>query len=1362
MAAVSPALLQTLGRFHVIVVHFPIALLLVAGLAEAWAWFRKRESKIAVPCLVLGTLAGLVSVASGWFHRTDGDWSGKAFTAHLYLGFATVIVAALTLALFAIRRWKPQASVTPFRIGILVCAALVAATGHFGGTLTHGDGYLTYFLHPENQPTVAAMPAHDQPTVAPLPISFPQDGKVTFARDVEPILQQTCLDCHGPAKHRANLRLDTKEAALKGGANGPAFVPGKSANSLLMKHVLALDGKKRMPMGHDPLTDPQIKILQAWIDGGAEWSESASIASADQKVHWAYVKPKRPEQPKVSDESWCRNPIDYFVMARLDKEGMKPSPEADKTTLIRRLSLDLIGLPPTPEEVDAFVNDNDPKAYDKLVNRLLSSPHYGERWGRHWLDIARYADTNGYEKDNPRVIWPYRDWVINALNRDMTFDQFIVDQVAGDMLPGATTEEKIATGFHRNTMFNEEGGIDVEEFRFKAIVDRVQTTSTALLGLTMHCAQCHNHKYDDISQKEYYQFFKLLDNADEPYMDLPDPTIAQQRREIQDKVDALQASLASKFPARDESIKWEVISPDVFATQGGSRLVLQPDNSLLASGKNSSKGEKYIIEATVNLDGVSAFRLEMLTDPSLPRGGPGRAGNGNFVLSQFRADLTEPDDKDGNHSTTQPTRIKIDRADADYSQPQFEVIKSIDDTFMNGWAVGGAVGAHTANFYTPDKLTGQKKLIITLLQKYKDRNNLGKFRLSIGRTPPPPTTQPTPADRENFLAKSLDKWEQSLKAKSANWTILDPGKFERFHGATITKLDDKSLLFTGDNFYREEYKLQYPTTQKSITAIRLEVLPDKELPKGGPGRNPNGGFLLSEFSGVASSTTRPATTQPVDIASASADISTDTVARALDGKKDTHWTVGVGGATPHEAVFKLKQPLEGFEGGTTIDLALAQNYFQQENLGRVRVSVTSDANAGEATGLPADVEQIVLTPREKRTPEQSARLKEHFLSVTPLLAQQQQEIAALKATMPQYVTTLVMKERSVPRDTRIHHRGEFLQPTEPVEAAVPAILPPLPKGAPKNRLTLARWLVDQDNPLVARVVMNRIWMDYFGRGIVNTVEDFGIMGERPSHPELLDYLATEFVRQNWSMKAMHRLIVTSATYRQSSRLTPDLEKRDPQNVLYARGPRFRVEAEIVRDIALASSGLLNPKIGGPSVFPPQPAGISELSYGPLKWNESVGPDKYRRGMYTFLKRTAMYPMELTFDGPTAEVVCPRRIRSNTPLQALTTLNDTVFVEAAQAMARRVLEDAPDDTEARAEEVFRLCVARKPDPVELKSIVDFYEQQRERFKTDKKLDPAAVALADPKQKPKDMDIADLAAWTTVARSMLNLDETVTKE
>jgi hypothetical protein len=506
---------------------------------------------------------------------------------------------------------------------------------------------------------------------------------------------------------------------------------------------------------------------------------------------------------------------------------------------------------------------------------------------------------------------------------------------------------------------------------------------------------------------------------------------------------------------------------------------------------------------------------------------------------------------------------------------------------------------------------------------------------------------------------------------------------------------------------------------------------------------------------------KPEASAAVEFEKATAEAATPpTIQLAIDGKRDTHWIINPrGDAKPRVAVFRLKTPI-GNDEGTRLAISILQNYHQQANLGRVRISATTDTRGVEAAGVPGEIEEILITPVDQRSPAQVEQLKKYFLTITPLLAEQRKAIANLKNSLPKYVTTLVLAERSVPRVTKVHHRGDFLNQREAVEPGVPAVLPPLPEGQPKNRLTMAKWLVDENNPLVGRVVMNRIWSHYFGRGIVYTVEDFGVMGQRPTNPELLDWLATELPRQKWSMKAIHRLIVTSATYRQSSKVTPSLRERDPDNILLARGPRMRVEAEIVRDIALTASGLLSQKIGGPSVYPPQPAGISELSYGPLKWVTSPGEDRYRRGMYTFFKRTSPYPGLTVFDAPSSELVCARRVRSNTPLQALTVLNDQVFVEAAQAMALRVMREA-EEPEARATRAVRLSLSRRPDSKELAQIVSFYQAQLERFK-EKGADPVKVALADADKAPKGIDLPELAAWTTVCRAVLNLDETVTKE
>jgi mono/diheme cytochrome c family protein len=1372
------ALYETVGRLHVVMVHFPIALLLLAGVIEAarLARFKKGPSPTAATFLTLGAIAAVVSVAMGWILKGEDALEGT-LAIHFWVGLATAVVAIVAAALGPVALRKPEITGL-YRAWAFAVAILVGVTGHYGGVQRYGDTYLTELLFPEK--TTEEETADSADAVPLTPVSA--DRKIDFARDVQPILQSTCYECHGENKKKGGLRLDARAFVMKGGATGPAIVPGDAGKSLLLHYVLGTHGKKRMPLNKDPLKPAQIAVLTAWVDQGATWPDALANEKAANETHWAFVAPDCPDLPAVKDASWPKNPIDTFVLARLEKEGLKPSPEASKETLIRRASLDLVGLPPTLKEVDDFLADASPDAYEKVVDRLLASPHYGERWGRHWLDIARYADTNGYEKDNPRVVWPYRDWVINAINRDLPYDQFVIEQIAGDMLPNATPDQRIATGFHRNTMFNEEGGIDVEEFRYKALVDRVQTTSTAFMGLTLHCAQCHDHKYDPLSHKDYFSFFALLNNADEPKMDVPDPDVTARREKTMADIRQVIAGYEEKFPTHKPSVTYDVLKPAKAVSASGATLSPQADGSVLVSGTNSET-DTYTLEFPVaSLKGVTELKVEALTHRMLPKTGPGRSPkNGNFVLSEIRA-VAFP----AGTATSKPADGKVltlADATADHSQDGFAAAMAVDGNPATGWAISKP-GKYNVNrtlvARVKDVPAGDAPvtLVVTLDQQYP-KHAIGRFRLSLGRAHEIPKSDlPIAQQRKNFFEAELAAWEADLAGKVTRWTVLDPAKYARAHEGTITELPDKSLLFTGDNYYRETYRLQYPLPAAgAVTAIRVDVIPDDRLENGGPGRGKTGGFLLSEFAAtlepaaaqladasgeVAVPTSQPAAV-PVAIAAAVANAGSG-IENAIDGRKDTHWIDFAATGQLRTAVFRLKDKLDP-PAGAALAVSILQNYHQDENLGRVRISVTADPRPDlEASGLPMEIEEILLTPKADRSEAQRLQLKEYYLSVTPHLAAEHAKVAQLKASMPKYVTTLVMQDRPVTRSTRLHHRGEFLEPKgDPLPPGVPAIVPPLPAGQKPDRLTLARWLVNPDlNPLIGRVTANRVWNTYFGRGIVNTVEDFGTMGEKPSHPELLDWLATELPRQGWSMKKMHRLIVTSATYRQSSTVTPDHLKRDPENVLLTRGPRLRVEAEIVRDIALASAGLLSPKIGGPSVFPPQPEGVAELSYGPLAWKPSAGEDRYRRGLYTFLKRTSPYPGLITFDAPTSETTCVRRVRSNTPLQALTTLNDEVFVEAAQHMARRVMTDVPTaDTRARAEHAFRLCLTRKPTPEELTPIVAFYDAQLARFKG-KAADAAKVAAVDPAKPPEGLDPSELAAWTAVSRAILNLDETVTKE
>lgn len=1023
-------------------------------------------------------------------------------------------------------------------------------------------------------PAAGASRDDDDPPLPP-----PAERKIDYKADVAPILERSCYQCHGPKKHQAGLSLHNRDKAMTGGDSGPIFEAGNSAESLLIEVTARVDPDYAMPPEGegDPLTAAEVGVLRAWIDQGADWPVDATAESTGIKSdHWAFQPPQPPTPPAVENEGWIRNPIDQFVLARLEKEGLAPSPEADRRTLIRRLSLDLIGLPPTLEEVDAFLADDRPDAYERLVDRLLASPQHGEAWARHWLDRARYADTNGYEKDRERSIWPYRDWVIRSINADMPFDEFTIEQIAGDLLPGATPDQKTATGFHRNTMINEEGGIDVEEFRYIATVDRVATTGTVWLGLTIQCAQCHTHKFDPITQREYYQFFAFLNNADEPDVELPDPDIAARRAAIEAEIQKLEADLENQYP---------------------------PD-------------------------------------------GP------------------------------------------------------------------------------------------------------------------------------ESLAAQVEAWEKTFNP--GRWSILKPSKLVSRKHATLELQPDGSILATGDKPNNDVYEIDIPTGLKAITALRLEVLTDPSLPEGGPGRAPLfqvGDFLLTELEATAAPADGSADPVSISFSRATEDYAPKgrSAALAVDGVLDTGWSVQGQVGRPHQAVFELKEPL-GDGSPLILRLALHQEFIHQMTIGRFRLWATTDAAPAPASGVPTDVEAVLLIPPGDRTDEQNRRVVQYYLSIAPELAKQREPIAALRKSLPRFPTTMVMEERSAKhaRKTHIHKRGEFLSLGEEVQPGVPAVLHPIPPGAPANRLTLARWLVDDRNPLVGRVIMNQLWQTYFGRGLVTTTEDFGLQGEPPSHPELLDWLATEFPRRGWSMKAMHRAIVTSASYRQSSRAAPEQIAADPKNVLLGRGPRFRVDAETIRDIALSAAGLLAQPIGGPSVRPPQPDGASSLAYGQAAWVADKGASRYRRGLYTFLKRTSPYAAFTTMDAPGSETTCVRRERSNTPLQALTMLNDDVFIEAAGALARRLIREAPEPSEdARLNLAYRLCLGREPRPEERARVLAFYNEQLARLR-DGQLDASKIVAPNPDPPtpllaaPSDADPNDLAAWTIVARVLLNLDETVTKE
>ncbi len=1155
---------------------------------------------------------------------------------------------------------------------------------------------------------------------------------IDFNRQIRPILSAHCFKCHGPDEgtREAGLRLDSHAAATtKLDSEKVAIVPGNISASELVRRIVTTDADELMPppSANKPLSADQKKLLQTWIEQGAQYVP-----------HWAFVPPQPVAVPRVRQTSWSKNEIDHFILAKLEAAGLQPSPQADKYTLVRRAYLDLIGLPPTPAEADAFVNDADPRAYEKLLDRLLESPHYGERWARRWLDLARYADTNGYEKDRPRSIWPYRDWVINALNADMPFDQFTIEQLAGDMLPNATPAQRIATGFHRNTMINEEGGIDPQEFRFYATVDRANTTATVWLGLTLGCAQCHTHKFDPIPHHDYYRTLAYFNNADEPEFDVQNAEIAARRAQIEQQI----ADLEANPPLVEEPSNFTFTTPTIIEAKSasGAKAEIQEDGSVILVGEAAAK-DTYTFTLAADRQEIAAIRLEALIDKNLPSTGPGRTSHGNFVVTEFELQSVGAEGQD-----LQP--IKLATATADFAQDMFPAADMLDGNANTGWAIHGpgqwnVNRTATLTLAQPKTLPEKSRWIVTIRQDYGMQHTIGKLRLSLGvKALAKSSNLSATAKREAEFAK----WQASGVTKSAKWEPLEP--ITAKSGLPSLTIEQENTIFaSGDFSKRDVYDLQFKTKLPRITAIMLEVLPDPRLPKQGPGQisyeGPPGDFWLSEISLLDHTQKKLALKNP----SQSFASGKNNAAAAIDGDPQTGWSINGGQGREHRAVFLLAEPIAASD---SVHIQLLFEKYYAAGLGRFRLWATDSASPA-ATDLPAEIEALLHIPASQRSPAQQQRLWKYYLAS---LAKPQTD--ALRKQLPAYPTSLVMRERPAdhPRQTRLHHRGEYLQPKDVVQPQLLSLLPAKQSANPKNRLEFARWLVDGKNPLTTRVTVNRQWAALFGRGLVRTTDDFGYQGTAPTHPELLDWLALELPKRKWSLKQMHKLILLSATYQQASRISNEAQTADPENLLFSRFPRNRVEAELIRDVVLKTSGQLSAKLGGPSVFPPQPAGVtSEGTYGPLAWNVSQGEDRYRRALYTFTKRTAPYAMLLTFDAPSGEACVPRREVSNSPLQALTLLNDQVFVEAAQVLGKQITAQQ-GDTAAKATDLFRRCLTRPPTDEELQLLQKFYAQQRTRLQS-KELDAAAIA------GNGEGDPIERAAWTLLARSLLNLDETITK-
>lgn len=1007
---------------------------------------------------------------------------------------------------------------------------------------------------------------------------------IDFEKQIKPIFAKHCVECHKADKNESGYRLDLGDLSIKGGDRGAAIVPGKSDDSILFQALIGKGDVTAMPYEKPRLPAADIELIKKWIDSGARVPANEATNDVVKSNHWSFQPIRRSGVGgQGSGVRGQQNPIDYFVRARLEREKLAPSPEADRPSLIRRLSLDLLGVLPSPDEVHEFVNDPEPDAYERLVDRLLASPAYGERHGRHWLDIARYADSNGFTIDSARQVWKYREWVINAINADMPFDQFTLEQLAGDLLPNATTEQLVATGFHRNTLVNEEGGTDQEQFRNEAVVDRVNTTGAAWLGLTIGCAQCHSHKYDPISQRDFYKVFAVFNQCDEPSLPVP--------------------------------------SADQLAEQK---------------------------------------RLD----------------------------------------------AEIDAAEKPLKELDAELLKSLPD------------------------------------------------------------------------------WEKSVASQAeGSWTVLDPAVWKTDKGATLTKIEDSRLLVDFSTPANDVYTITFDAPADTpITAIRLETLNHPSLPMMGPGRA-EGNFVLSEFEVLADETAIP-------LAKAIADHSQEgyPITDAIDGKPTTGWAINVNPKSgmmlnvPREAVFFPKEPIVAKAGSKLVvkmhQLHSLPNYL----VGCFRLSV-SGASA-DVLSVPASIKKIVAIEPSKRSKQQVEQLQTAFKNTDPRRKPLADKLDGLKKqfdTLNKSIpTTLVLRERAKPRETHIHIRGDFLRHGALVEPGVPAVLPSMnsSRSSASQRIEFARWLCSPENPLTARVTVNRAWQAFFGTGLVPTENDFGIQGDPPTHPELLDWLASVFVGQAfqpdssqqkpspfgvslerptyaWSLKRLHRLIVTSATYRQASHVRPELRERDPSNKLLARQSRLRLEAELIRDVCLSASGLLTRRVGGPGVNPPQPEGIYIVTQQKKPWTESTGPERYRRGMYTYFWRSSPYPMLPTFDAPDANGTCTRRNRSNTPLQALTLANDRSFHEFAVALAERIMSLGPlpptpppsvsDSDDARLWQAVELCYSRPPTDLELRRLREFLKAQQSAFAADS----------------KDKDPAK-SAWTAVARVLLNLDEFITRE
>jgi hypothetical protein len=1136
--------------------------------------------------------------------------------------------------------------------------------------------------------------------------------RIQFNRDIRPLLSEYCTKCHGSdAKNRkGNLRFDSREGLFSEIEKGRfAVVPRDLEKSELWKRISTTDREDVMPpvKSGKKLSRAQIDIFKRWLQQGAEW-----------QGHWAFLAPEKQPLPKTRDAAWRRTSIDSYILARLEEEGLKPSPEADRATLARRVTLDLTGLPPTPAEVDAFVADSTPDAYEKLVERLMASPRYGEHMARFWLDLARYGDTHGLHLDNYREIWPFREWVIRAFSENLPFDRFVTEQLAGDLLENPTIEQQIASGFNRCHVSTNEGGSIEEEVYCRNVFDRTETFSQVFLALTFTCCRCHDHKFDPVSQKEYYQLFAFFNSLDGQEMDgnkkdpvpvakVPSVNQAKELAALRDaaakieakldgphaELDAAQAAWEKDLAAR-LAIQWTAIDPEGFKVASDAALREAPDKSVQAGDVKM----EYEITSRISTENVQGLLIEVLP----PNPEPAAEVSLAFTLSEIEADFKG-----------EKIAFRAALAWSPTADPTTAAL--VDGKPATGWS--GDARKRPAVVLLPSKPFGAKEggdLRVRLVHNGAHAKlPVQRFRVS------------TMTDSE------LLKGVQPLTPGS--WHTL--GRFPTADG---------NVAFTREFGPEKGVDLAKPLGDLKWTK-RDDYVEGKDH------TYPEGVGASFAFHTLTSSTPRKV---------------------SFNVSSDDAIQVWVNGAVV--LARNVKRTFRKYDANkVTVDLEKGENQvlLKFSNYGTTKDHKFSfEVIEDSASDLLRDVADALAKPAEQRSPAQKTALRSRYRSDHwPEWKVLTRELAELrgkeKVLLDQVPTTLVFKERATPRESFILKRGEYDKRGDKVVRGLPGALPAPSKDLPMNRLGLSKWLLDPAHPLTARVAVNRFWQQVFGTGIVKTSEDFGLQSQPPSHPELLDHLATQFIADGWDVKKLLRLMVLSATYRQSSRMTPDLVRRDPENRLYARGPRYRLDAEMVRDQILFVSGLLVEQVGGPSVKPPQPEGLWEaVGYtgsNTYRFVRDPEPSKvFRRSMYIFWKRTSAPPQMTLFDAPSRESCTARRERTNTPLQALFLMNEPQCFEAARHFAQKAIKEGGGTPEERAAWMLRRATLRAPAPQDVAVLVKLYAAQQDVYTKDPESAKKAIAFGD---MPPDASIPppELAAWTLVANAVLNLDEFLNK-